>query len=75
VQEQNIGKAIRQERERAGYSRRAFGFKLDPQHPESARRKIYMWELGEREPNQKNRKAIAEALGLSPSFFNGDEAA
>lgn len=70
---QTLGKQIKAERERLGLSRRAFAYKLNPENPESARRSLYFWETGSRSPSAENRQALAEALGLSSSFFNGDE--
>jgi transcriptional regulator with XRE-family HTH domain len=68
-----IGDRIKAEREKLGYSRRAFAFKMNPEQPESTRRALYFWETNQREPSEKNRRAIAEALGLPPSTFNGDQ--
>jgi transcriptional regulator with XRE-family HTH domain len=66
------GVAIQQAREKAGFSRRSLGKRISPENPESGRRKILFWETGQREPSKKNREAIAMALGLPASTFNGD---
>jgi transcriptional regulator with XRE-family HTH domain len=73
VERGTLGQRIRAERERAGVSKRALAHKLNPSNPESARRELYYWESGKYAPERKNREAIAKALGLPSSFFNGDK--
>jgi transcriptional regulator with XRE-family HTH domain len=68
-----FGDRLRDALEREGLSIRALARRMNPEHPETARRNLMRW-LGGTAPEPANRRLVAEALGVDPRHFDeGDD--
>lgn len=67
-----FGEQLRGELGRQGLSIRQLSRRIDPSKPEHARRALARWIAGTT-PTAASRRAVAEALGVDPAFFDDDE--
>lgn len=70
-----FGHEVRAELKSRGWGVRTLARKMNPDHPEIARRSLNRWLTlkSPTTPNQANRAAVAVALGLPEDHFSGDE--
>lgn len=69
-----FGQKLRHELDGRGMSLRSLARRLNPQHPEVARRNLARWIGGYNEPSRINRIAVARAFGMpDDSFLDEDD--